>query len=201
MQSRSQPLVQTMLRSKGIFPLLSVAMLMASLASVATFAADPPLWQRLGGATWVAEGATHPQHLFYVVTDPNCPYCNELWQKLRPFYGRGLQVRYVMVGILSGSSPGKAAAILEARDAAAALDADEAGYGKLPDDLGGGIRPLAHPKPRSLTTLKDDERLMYDLGAQGTPVLIYRDSKGDMRVIQSVPPTAALPDIVRDAAP
>jgi thiol:disulfide interchange protein DsbG len=190
-----------MLRSKGILLRLSVAMLLASLASAATLAADPPLWQRLGAATWVAEGATHPQHLFYVVTDPNCPYCNELWQKLQPLYGRGLQVRYVMVGILSDSSAGKAAAILEARDTAAALDKDEAGYGKLSDDVGGGIRPLAHPKPSTLSALKDNERLMYDLGAQGTPVLIYRDSKGGMRVIQSVPSTAALPEIVRDAAP
>lgn len=149
----------------------------------------------------MAEGATHPHHLFYVVTDANCPYCNELWQKLRPFYGQGLQVRYVMVGILSDSSPGKAAAILEARPPAAALDKDEAGYGKLPDDLGGGMRPLAKPKPRTLAALKSNERLMVDLGAQGTPVLIYLDSKGEMRVIQSVPPETALPGIVRDAAP
>lgn len=148
----------------------------------------------------MAEGDAHPRHVVYVITDANCPYCNELWQELRPFYAQGLQVRYVMVGILSDSSPGKAAAILEARDPAAALDQDESGYGKLPDDLGGGIRPLAKPKPRTFAVLKSNERLMYDLGAQGTPVLIYRDSKGDMRVIQSVPPTAALPEIVGDAA-
>lgn len=180
---------------------LPAAALMASLASATAFAADPPLWQRLGQAAWVEEGARHPQHLFYVVTDANCPYCNELWQKLQPFYGQGLQVRYVMVGILADSSPGKAAAILEARDPAAMLDKDEAGYGKLPDDLGGGIRPLAKPKPRTISALRSNEHLMYDLGAQGTPVLIYRDSTGKMHVIQSVPPTAALPEIVRDAAP
>lgn len=191
-----------MLRSKGLRRFLPpVAALLASLASVASLAADPQLWQRLGQAAYVAEGATHPQHLFYVVTDANCPYCNELWQKLRPFYSQGLQVRYVMVGILADSSTGKAAAILEARDPVAMLDRDEAGYGKLPDDLGGGIRPLAHPKPHTLALLKSNERLMYDLGGQGTPMLIYRDSKGEMHVIQSVPPEAALPEIVRDAAP
>ena len=181
--------------------LLPVVALVLSLASVTSTAADPQLWQRLGQATWVAEGATHPQHLFYVVTDANCPYCNELWQKLRPFYGQGLQVRYVMVGILSDSSPGKAAAILEARDPAKALDQDEAGYGKLSDDLGGGIRPLAKPKPRTLAALKSNEQLMRDLGGQGTPMLIYRDSKGELHVIQSVPPMTALPMIVHDAAP
>jgi thiol:disulfide interchange protein DsbG len=180
---------------------LPVAVLWASLSPAATPVAEPPLWQRLGQAAWVAEGASHPRHLFYVITDANCPYCNELWQRLRPSYARGLQVRYVMVGILSGSSPGKAAAILEARDPAAMLDKDEAGYGKLPDDLGGGIRPLAHPKPGTLAALMGNQRLMYDLGAQGTPVLIYLDPKGELHVIQSVPPQAALPEIVRDAAP
>lgn len=190
-----------MLRSKGLPRfLLPAAALLVSLAPIVSSAADPQLWQRLGQAAWVEEGSSHPQHLFYVVTDANCPYCNELWQKLQPFYGQGLRVRYVMVGILSDSSPGKAAAILEARDPAKALDQDEAGYGKLPDDLGGGIRALAHPKPGTLAALKSDERLMYDLGGQGTPMLIYRDSKGTMHVIQSVPPEAALPGIVRDAA-
>lgn len=191
-----------MFRSKQIRRLIvPVAMLWASLASAASFAAEPPLWQRLGHAAWVAEGEQPPRHLFYVVTDANCPYCNELWQKLRPLYGQGLRVRYVMVGILSDSSPGKAAAILEARDPAAMLDKDEAGYGKLPDDLGGGVRPVAKPKPRTLALLKGNERLMRDLGAQGTPVLVYLDFHGGMHVIQSVPPAAALPDMVRDAAP
>ena len=191
-----------MLRSKGIHRfLLPLAALVLSLPPAVSSAADPQLWQRLSQATWVEEGARHPQHLFYVVTDANCPYCNELWQKLQPFYGQGLQVRYVMVGILSDSSPGKAAAILEARDPVAALDQDEAGYGKLSDDLGGGIRPLAKPKPRTLAALKSNEQLMRDLGGQGTPMLIYRDSKGELHVIQSVPPMAALPVIVHDAAP
>ncbi len=191
-----------MFRAKQIRRLIVPVVLMwASLGSMASFAADPPLWQRLGHAAWVAEGARPARHLFYVVTDANCPYCNELWQKLRPLYGQGLQVRYVMVGILSDSSPGKAAAILEARDPAAMLDKDEAGYGKLPGDFGGGLRPLAKPKPGTLAALKSNERLMYDLGGQGTPMLIYRDPKGELRVIQSVPPVAALPGLVRDAAP
>ena len=191
-----------MFRSKGMHRfLLPVLALVLSLASAASSAADPQLWQRLSQAAWVEEGAHNPQHLFYVVTDANCPYCNELWQKLQPFYGQGLRVRYVMVGILSDSSPGKAAAILEARDPVAALDQDETGYGKLSADLGGGIRPLAKPKPRTLAALKNNERLMRDLGGQGTPMLIYRDSKGELHVIQSVPPMAALPVIVHDAAP
>ena len=42
---------------------------------------------------------------------------------------------------------------------------------------------------------------MYDLGARGTPALIYLDQKGELRVIQSVPPAAALPEMVRDAEP
>ena len=161
--------------------------LLMLLVSATSSAANPPLWQKLGKAAYVTEGAKQPQHLFYVITDANCPYCNELWRELQLFYGQGLEVRYVMVGILSDSSPGKAAAILEAKDPSAALDQDEAQYGKLTDDLGGGIAPLATLKPNTLAALKSDEKLMRDLGVQGTPALIYIDSHGMLQTIQSVP--------------
>lgn len=179
---------------------LAATALLMSLFSAASSAANPPLWQKLGKATYVTEGAKQPQHLFYVITDANCPYCNELWRELQLFYGQGLQVRYVMVGILSDSSPGKAAAILEAKDPSAALDQDEAQYGKLTDDLGGGIVPLANPKPKTLAALKSNEKLMRDLGVQGTPALIYVDSHGMLQTIQSVPTLASLGTLVSDAA-
>lgn len=179
----------------------SFTALLMLLVSTASSAANPPLWQKLGRATYVTEGAKQPQHLFYVITDANCPYCNELWRELQLFYGQGLEVRYVMVGILSDSSPGKAAAILEAKDPVAALDRDETQYGKLPDDLGGGIAPLASPKPKTLTALKSNEQLMHDLGVQGTPALIYIDSHGMMQTIQSVPTLATISGIVAEAAP
>ncbi|HEV7165906.1 MAG TPA: thiol:disulfide interchange protein DsbG [Gammaproteobacteria bacterium] len=182
--------------SRSFFSLTALLMLLVSATSYAA----PPLWLKLRHTPSVGEGTKHPQHLFYVITDANCPYCHELWAELQPYYNQGLRVRYVMVGILADNSPGKAAAILEARHPAAALDRNERDWQRLPDDMGGGIPPLAKPKAKTLALLKSDEQLMHDLGVQGTPALIYIDSHGAMQIIQSVPDPTALAGIVHDAA-
>ena len=57
-----------------------------------------------------------------------------MWLSLQSFYASGLQVRYVMVGILSRDSPGKAAAILEAPNPSLALDQNERSWARLADD-------------------------------------------------------------------
>jgi thiol:disulfide interchange protein DsbG len=147
------------------------------------------------------QGARRPEHLIYVITDANCPYCHDLWLSLQPLYTRGLQVRYVMVGIISSDSPGKAAAIIEARNPSLALDRNERQWARLPDDLGGGIPPLQRPKPATAAALRANEQLMHDLGAQGTPALIYRSGDHVMHVIQSATDPAKLKSIVSAAAP
>lgn len=162
--------------------------------------ADTALWLRLQHTTWVMQGAHRPEHLIYVMTDANCPYCHDLWLSLQPLYARGLQVRYVMVGIISNDSPGKAAAIIEARNPSLALDRNERQWARLPDDLGGGIPPV-QPKPATAAALRANEQLMQDLGIQGTPALIYRSGDHVMHVIRSASDPAKLKAIVSAAAP
>ena len=72
-------------------------------------------------ARWIADGReSAPRTVF---TDPNCPYCNKLWADARPCVDAGKrQLRHVMVGILTPTSAGKAAALLGAKDPAAAMD-------------------------------------------------------------------------------
>ena len=167
------------------------------LATSSAFGATP--WQELGQSKWVREGAARPKHLVYVITDANCPYCHELWSELRPFYRQGLAVRYVMVGILTDTSPGKAAAILEASDPTMALHRAETRWNTLPDDTGGGIAPLTHPAPAVLAELKGNEALMRGLGVQGTPALLYRDTAGKLHLMQSVPDAGSLAALVKSA--
>jgi thiol:disulfide interchange protein DsbG len=104
-----------------------------------------------------------------------------------------------MVGILAANSTGKAAAILEARDPAAALDLNEKRWAQLPDDFGGGIVPKRDPKDKTLMAIGENEGLMRDLGVQGTPALIYVDSHQAMHVIQSAPEPGRLAEIVSEA--
>lgn len=196
----------------GIHP-VSRRSLLAGAAAIllcvgATHAAPPwspqsgpaDMWTRLQRAAWVSQGATRPQHLLYMITDANCPFCHDLWRELQPLYAQHVQVRYVMVGILARDSPGKAAAILEAPHPSAALDRNEKRWASLPDDLGGGIPPARRPRPATLAAIEANEALMHDLGIRGTPALLYRDADHALHVVQSTPDAAKLRAIITTAS-
>ncbi len=85
-------------------------------------------WNKLEAATWVAQGAHDPQVIVYNFTDLNCPYCHRFWLLARKYAGKRVQVRHIIVGVLADTSRGKAAAVLEAGDPAAALASAEAAF-------------------------------------------------------------------------
>lgn len=138
-------------------------------------------WAKLERATWIAEGAAKPKRVVYVFDDPNCPYCNALWRASRPYLGKGVQVRHVMVAILGPTSPGKAAAILAADNPVKALARHERDYGK------GGIRPLAKIDQRVRAKIEANNGLMRELGVAATPAIFYRDAKGRVRSVLGMP--------------
>lgn len=180
--------------------LLGLCLLLCALGVTAAPPGDSP-WQRLERATFVRQGAQHPEHLIYVITDANCPYCHDLWLSLQRHYTRGVQVRYLMVGVIASDSPGKAAAILEAPDPSRALDQNERQWARLPDDLGGGIPPLRRPKPETLAALRTNEQLMHELGARGTPALVYRSADHAVHVVQGGADPVQLESILSSATP
>jgi thiol:disulfide interchange protein DsbG len=185
-------------KQSAIIPLLLLTAL--TLGTSASASPGLTLWQKLQHSTWVSQGPTDPQHLIYVVMDPNCPYCHDLWTLLKARYAKGLQVRYVMVGFIAANSPGKAAAILEAPDPSQALDQNESNWGHLPDDLGGGIKPKAEMTPDTGMSLMVNAQLISSIGVVGTPALIYRDRGGHPHVVQSVPSEHDL-DVIVAASP
>lgn len=150
-------------------------------------------------ATWVAEGSAYPRHILYVFMDANCPYCHVLWLALKPYYRSGLEVRDILVGVISKSSPGKAAAILEAPDPSAELRKSEDRWGHGPD-YGGGIAPLSDPSATDLNEIETNEKLMQVFGIGGTPGIVYADTTGRLHVVSGVPGTRELRQIVQAAA-
>ena len=79
------------------------------------------VWGRLEKSHRIVDGRADAPRTVYVFTDPNCPYCNKLWADARPWVDAGkLQLRHVMVGILTPTSVGKAAALLGDKNPAAA---------------------------------------------------------------------------------
>lgn len=190
------------LRYRKVWALLAgVSGLCASVVSATPTRDRPALapMVALQKAKWIAEGSVHPRHIIYVFVDANCPYCHELWHALRSYYQQGLQVRALLVGVISASSPGKAAAIFDARNPSAALRLNEVRWGDGPDH-GGGIAPTAHPSARDLRDLAHNEALMEAFQLNGTPGLVFADAEGRIYVLSGLPAKKELPRIVQAAA-
>lgn len=156
------------------------------------------VWKQLESSQWIEDGKKGAQRVVYVFTDPNCPYCNKFWTDARPWVDSGRVVlRHLMVGILTPTSAGKAAALLADKNPAAALAAYERAHvaqnsktlatGR-PRPLGDdGLKPLAIIPPAIQAQLDANERLMASLGVQATPAMVWRDATGAMQVRTGAP--------------
>lgn len=157
-------------------------------------------WSKLESSHWIEDGKKGAPRTVYVFTDPNCPYCNKFWADARPWVDSGKVVlRHVMVGILTPTSAGKAAALLAAKDPAAALAAYERGHmeqnGKTmasgrPRPLGdAGLKPLEDIPADIESKLTANHRLMASLGLQATPAMVWRDANGNVQMRTGAPPS------------
>jgi len=146
---------------------------------------------QLSASHWILDGEETAPRVIYVFTDPNCPYCQKFWKQARPWVKTGkVQLRHIMVGILSDTSPAKAAAILAAADPAEALRKHEEG---LPEK---GVEPLASIPPHQQAALLEHQALMKQLGMQATPAIFYRDADGMLRSLIGAPTGAELETIL-----
>lgn len=156
------------------------------------------VWGRLEKSHWIADGREGAPRTVYVFTDPNCPYCNKLWADARPWVDSGkVQLRHVMVGILTPTSAGKAAALLSDKNPAAALDAHErANVASIAKSLASGrpkplgddnLKPLAVIPAALAAQLDANAALMASHGLRATPALVWKDSKGGVQMRQGAP--------------
>jgi thiol:disulfide interchange protein DsbG len=151
--------------------------------STSEFSGHPelePLFAQLEKSAFIETGEhDHPRRTVYVIFDANCPFCSAAYQSLRASNSAGLRVRWVPVAYLRPDSQGRAAAILESSDPAAALKSNEEGFDKTAHT--GGIAPLAHPAPSSVASLEANNALMDKLKVTATPGWIYRDDQGQIQ--------------------
>lgn len=139
-------------------------------------------WDTLSKSHWVADGSDDASHIIYMFTDPNCPFCHKFWEQARPWIkGGNVQIRHILVGMLTQSSPGKAAAILHADDPAQALHAHESAG---PDD---GIEPLSDIPEEITDKLEQNAELMTLMQIQGTPGIFYFDQDGALQIQRGAP--------------
>ncbi len=176
-----------------------------ALLSTAVFCDDQPkpqyaskpeyrtLFLELEKAEVITEGAKDAKSVLYVFFDPNCFYCNLTWKALQPYEKAGLQVRWVPVSYQKPSSVGRAAAIMEAPDRAAALRENEVNYDKPHFD--GGIKPMDKPQAPLTAQLQANTQLMRKFGVPATPLLVWKDNNGNVQLKPGVPRLSQLPGI------
>lgn len=161
-------------------------------------------WGQLERSRWIADGRDDAPRKVYVFTDPNCPYCTKLWSDARPWVESGrVQLRHVIVGVLTPTSPGKAAAILRAQDPAAVLASYERSHAFSVATMLASSRPhpvedaaLAplRPIPADLASALDgNARLMASFGLRGTPGVAWLDAQGRVQTRQGLRPQDLAP--------
>lgn len=148
-------------------------------------------WKLLDSSTWIADGNKNAPRVVYTFTDPNCPYCNKFWNDARPWVKAGkVQLRHVMVGILGPTSPGKAAALLTAKDPQAALTQHEL------QRASGGLKPLSSIPAEIRVKLDANQKLMQQLGSSATPTIFYKDASGKLQMVQGAPSAEKLANVL-----
>jgi thiol:disulfide interchange protein DsbG len=149
------------------------------------------IWNRLEKSTWIADGSKSAARVVYVFTDPNCPYCNKFWNDARPWVKAGkVQLRHVIVAILTDTSAGKAAALLTAKDPQAALTEHER------ERAAGGVKPLS-PIPAAVRAQLDaNQALMEQLGSSATPTIFYKDAGDRLQKREGAPSAEMLTEIL-----
>ncbi|MGH8161591.1 MAG: thiol:disulfide interchange protein DsbG [Gammaproteobacteria bacterium] len=149
-------------------------------------------FRNLESRHWIAEGAKHPRRIVYVFLDPNCPYCWMLWKAVQKYYKQGVQARYVPVAILGGSSLGKAAAILAAKDPRKALRKNESGFAHH----SGAITPLKKIPDKLKDEIGRNNALFLRFGFNGTPAMVWKNSEGAVKTADGLPQDRTLAEIL-----
>jgi thiol:disulfide interchange protein DsbG len=141
----------------------------------------------------VVEGSPAAKRTLYVFFDANCWYCHLTWKALQPYEKAGLQVRWVPVAYQKDNSTTKAAAIMQAKDRVAALKQNETGYNATTYD--GAIAPSKNVPKDLAAQFAKNTKLMEDFGAPGTPLLVWKDEKGNIKTKVGMPRLSQLPQI------
>ncbi|WP_397451954.1 thiol:disulfide interchange protein DsbG [Pseudomonas sp. NA-150] len=140
------------------------------------------VWAKMEHSNWIGDGSKTAPRVVYLFSDPNCPYCNMFWSQARPWVESGkVQLRHIMVGVISETSPAKAAALFADKAPETALhDHEKAGRSST-------LKPLDNIPKDIQAKLDANMQLMTDLGLSATPSIFYMDDNGRLQQQQGAP--------------
>ncbi|MHB1531805.1 thioredoxin fold domain-containing protein [Acidithiobacillus sp.] len=176
-------------------PLSQTALAVTLPAQNSAGTEDNALLQRLSHAHWVAQGSG--PRVLYMIFDPDCVSCHVVFDELQPLIkAMDVTVRYVPVGYFTQSSPGKAAAILEAKDPLAAIMKNEREFNK---ERFGGLNEVL-PSPATEKALEENLAILRATELVATPTLIYRSRQGKVVILRGRLGKGDMRSMLRDIA-
>ena len=154
------------------------------------------VWKELEGSAWVADGSDDAPVIIYTFTDPNCPYCHKFREAADPWIKAGkVQFRHVLVAILRKSSMEKAASIIGNDDPEAMMQKHHEQFAQ------GGVEVNQKAIEKGQVRVQLNTNMMQRLGFGATPTSVYKDSNGDIKSIQGMPPENVLEDMMGSSKP
>jgi thiol:disulfide interchange protein DsbG len=147
-----------------------------------------PAYSAAMGLSYFTSGKDSAPHKALVIMDPNCSYCHLVYKEFKPLIDSGqVQVRWLPVAFRDPTSPGKAAALLNAGSGAAALlDQNEKNFDDQSEE--GAITPL-QPNPNDPAMTKifaevaQNTEFFSKFGFQGTPTILYKKADGSVVMV------------------
>ena len=142
-------------------------------------------------------GAVMAANTVYVLFDPQCPHCGQLWEASLPLHSKAKFV-WIPVAIMNGKSAPQGAALLTAGNPTEAMSAHE----KSILSGSGGMSASASIPPEVEQTIKANTALFTSLGADSVPYILAKNaSTGQIVTRGGALATAALAEFLGLAAP
>ena len=157
----------------------------------------PTLYNAFGAATFIHQGSARAP-LVYVLFDPACAHCAQLYRDLAPrVAAEEVAVRWIPVNTLGD---GEAAARL----------ADAARQGQGDSALAAALAPVGEAdsataatpaSPAGFAAVANNQQLFEALGASGTPQLFYQAKSGSFQLVRGAPDADELALILQSLPP
>ena len=160
----------------------------------------PALFERLEELGGYVEEGPENEPLIYVMFDPRCAHCADLYGKLRSYVADGaLRVRWVPVDVL-GDEP-MAAVVLDAKAAGKGLSTIASFFAPESDNAE-SVRSTSamEPSAASRTAASANGEILALLGLSGTPQILFRARSGSYQIVRGAPSKEELELVIDSAA-
>jgi len=152
-------------------------------------------YSHINSASYIEQGSASAPHKAYIMIDPNCIYCHQLYALLQPQIASGqLAVRWIPVGFLKASSAGKAYAILSAQNPVQALQKNEQNFNAAIEE--GGIAPVKAPSAAVKDKFNKNMQFMVQSQLTVTPVILYKNANGSAKISMGMPAQSKLAALI-----